>query len=416
MRILLCIWTTLAWAQLSQEANQLLGGAGVAARSRADIIPTNPAHVGSLRFSSVTLNTGAANEEYISRYPGFPANTQSGIGLSPAIPLPQFVYKISPKVGISGFVIPFPVGSDLVGEDIPMVLLGQQNKVDIEGRGTQNGYADLSLGFLMNPQFAIGVGFEYSAVEAKGRVISSVNPDIEVGEFALSRKVFALSLGLKYNLGRIVIGIKTPFVRSTATKQSFDSKLQNNEEQSSGPVSSNSLDFANPIRAGISFRTLPQHEIMMDLVYERVQPNQKRMSLVTLKEKPLDVYDTLSIHAGSIYRINSTLNILNGLSYLPASIGPGGQGPNSKTGFGFFDLIEGMGKGPKRPGWTLGGGLEKRLLPVLGPTGNTSRYRMNLSGGFIYGETSIGIDEKGEQPAAYLVRRMMFPLNISYMF
>ncbi len=169
------------------------------------------------------------------------------------------------------------------------------------------------------------------------------------------------------------------------------------------------------------------------------QKRAKEVSLVGFKEKPLDVYDTLAVFLGSSYPISNEWTLLSGLYYDPASVGPGESGTGGKTGFGFLDLANSLGSPPSKPQIGVGFGSRyafyserplKRRKRRQGSNVNSiaksrtasssdeasERVLFEVEAGLVYSQTEIGIGANGEQPAAYFVRRIQIPIQLSYRF
>ena len=165
--------------------------------------------------------------------------------------------------------------------------------------------------------------------------------------------------------------------------------------------------------------------------YQKAKSGRTRYSVVDLKNKEVDSYDTWSLYTGMQYAFTPEFTLMRGYLNEPGSIGPGAKGDDEKTGFGFMDLAQNLGNPPSRPQWIFSAGAQFNFMKEGDRGSDKSKgdrsakeargrkqnyYKLNLESGITYGETSIGIDETGEQPGAYLVRRFGVPFKLTYRF
>lgn len=415
--------TSTSVAQVSSQlgdSNPLLGKSGTAGLPSIDSVGFNPAIAGELKRSSVQLIWGMESYQYNQRYPGFEAHSSSKTGLSPKLPIPRFIYKATPHFGIGGTIIPFAVSQPISVQDIPIVILSQQSLVDIEGLGKLNALADVSMGYAIHNTFSLGMRFNYVSYEGNGDLTESVG-GTNIASFAVQSETMDLGIGLKFNMPQFSIGIMVSAFQSELVTSKFDTKLGvvKDDEESDGADDngkSKTSGSLNTMRLGIGIRFHPRIYGAFDVEYEKAKKGEKRFSVVDMAEKELDSYDTLSFYSGMEFRVDSQSDVLVGYFNEPGSIGPGTKGEDGKAGFGFFDLALNLGEPPERPVWGMGAGIRYRLQPVRFKKKKRRFYRVILEAGVLYSETSIGIDEQGEQPGAYLAKRYKVPIKIIYRF
>jgi len=399
--------------------NLLLGKTGAAGPASTDAASINPAQAPWLRFSEIQLGWGLQSYTYQMRNKGFSTHEESGSGLDGSTPIPRFVYKPSTRVGVTGMIIPFTVKQDIDVQELPIIVLGQESLVDIVGEGKLKGYADLNLGYIVNKGFSVGANINYVAVEGNGSIETSED-GAKLAEFGVSSTTIRLGVGLKANFSHFSVGVVSPIYSQNKTETSFKSELISGDDDSGDDGGSETTnDFLNPIRVGVGYHLPNRIGASIDVRYKRAKKGQMRYSIVDLAEKELDVYDTWSVYLGTEVRVLPQMDVLVGYLNEPGEIGPGAKGKDEKTGYGFFDLALNLGEPPDKPLWLVGVGARFSFWPEevkRKKRKNITKYRMAVEAGAVYGETSIGIDEDGEQPGAYLVRRYKFPFKLIYRF
>lgn len=414
---------SLAFCQIGDQLgvpNPLIGRTGTAGRPSIDSVVVNPAQAGELSRSEVQGVWGLASTEYSQRYPGFKAHSSNSFGLNPAFPIPRFIWKLNRNFGLGGLIVPFPVSQDINLKDLPIVILEQENSVDIKGRGTLNGMANIVAGYRFNESFSMGANFEYYSLTGYGDVVPTDSSE-PLASFSVKTTQVAVGLGMKVKAKRFSVGLWTNVFSTTQNFTDFSSVLDKNSESTSDPAEATDTggktihsDFLNPIRIGIGVDLSKKWFVTSDVRYTRAGKGQKRYSIVDLKEKPLDSYDTIAVFLGSEVKVNSETDLLFGYFNEPSAVGPGSPGANGKTGFGFMDLAFNLGEPPSSPIWGVGAGARYNFKKV--GRRRAFHYQMAVEGGFVFAETSIGVDEDGEQPGAYLAQRYQFPLKFIYRF
>jgi hypothetical protein len=419
--LLLSLIESSAYAQISGifDGSVLTGKTGSAGEAELSKIVINPAHTGNLPASEIGFNWGLSSEEYNQRYPGFDAHSSSSFGMM-GPPLPSGVWKPTNDFGLSAIILPFPIGQDIAKSGIPIIILNQENTVDFVGSGQVNFLAFGVAGYRFSEYFSLGAQFSY--IDAGGD-FKLLIPGVTDPLATVSANLTTLNsrVGMLLSFGPIVnIGLSLGAFSSSSSQIDFQSSLTGLGGGEAGPApgggESSSSAALNPLRIGVGISPTSRFEISLDIEYDRAS-SKEEFSIVDLKSKPKDLYDTVSVYAGTIVKLKSNWSVLAGYLYEPSAVGPGSPGIDGRSGFGFTDILLGMGELPSRPQWNIGLGFRKgfgkkqRNAKYL-----TSFQRLKFEFGFSYGETSIGINQGGEQPGAYLSRRTRFPIGISYKF
>ncbi len=412
----------LASTSLSQVSSQLgeskpfIGKSGTAGRPSIDGVDFNPAIAGEVKRSSILVTWGASSYEYSQRYPGFEAHSSRKFGLNPKLPIPKFLYKISPRLGVSGTAIPFPVSQTIDVEDIPIVILSQQSLVDIKGEGKVNALADLNIGYAIANQFSVGMRFHYLSYEGGGD-LSESSAGEKIASFDVKSETVNIVMGAKFSAPLFSVGILVGVFKSASVTSKLDSQLNAIQEGDANDDGKDSTSSSlNPLRLGLGVRFHPKVYATIDVEYKKVEKGKKRFSIVDMTEKELDAYDTISFYSGAEVRVDHQTDVMFGYFNEPGSIGPGSKGEDGKTGFGFFDLALNLGEPPEQPVWGLAGGIRYKFDRIRLRKRKRGFYRVIFETGLVYSETSIGIDESGEQPGAYLAKRYKIPVKLVYRF
>lgn len=401
--------------------NALTGKTGVAGPASVDSATYNPAQASLLKQTEVAVGWGPIYTEYMYRYPGFAAQSSKKLGPD-GFPIPRFVYKYQPRIGFGGIIIPFPVNQDIKVKNLPMVIFNQLNFVDIKGKGTLNGFADLFWSYILSPAMSVGVNLKYISFTGKGDLRAAGIGGNPIASFEVSAATTSVGLGTKIRVSdMLTLGVASSVFSSTTQKSSFETNINlgSDEETDNGKAkSTTSSTFLNPLRFGLGLKLSPKTQVMFDLEYVQAPEQGEVFSVVNLTYKKKDVSDTLSPYFGLEFKWSPVTEFLFGGFYEPSSVGPGSPDKNGKAGFGFMDLAMNLGDPPSEPQWMIGGGVRKHFMPVVvsSPKGKKrQKYQLGIEYGITYGETSIGIDD-GEQPGAYYVRRIKLPLTVIYSF
>ncbi len=413
--------------------NYLLGKTGTGHdQARTSSMVYNPAHISEISRPSVGASTGLEFYSYTYRFIGDTAKDNSHIGFA-GIPFPTIVYPFNKALIFGGFIIPIPIPTKVEAKKVPMGLFGQLNHADIGGKATLKFFADIYANIYKNPVLSVAANIYYSSIEADIGVRASGYSGDSLVDVTLTNSNFSLKVGSKLKINsRLYLGVSSTLFTYTSTSTQMNTILNEDKDgdgsaDPSDAVSSSSSIPIKNLRVGTSVKATPRLILYFDADYQR-NVSTKQFSLVDLVEKEKDVSDTLSVYLGGEYVMNPKRQILVGGFYEPASVGPGGQGANTKTGFGFMDLAMSLGSPPSLPAWGVGGGIRmgfmkkrhkkhsssKRNTQVY--TRYTPTYQLTLDAGLVFSKTSIGIGENGEQPASYEVTRFTVPLEVHYTF
>lgn len=134
--------------------------------------------------------------------------------------------------------------------------------------------------------------------------------------------------------------------------------------------------------------------------------------MVDFEEQYVDSYDTFAVRAGAKLLTSSKSAFSAGFVYEPAAVGSGERGADSTTGFGTIDFIPIFAGIDELKPYT-------RVVMGYGQSfGHTKAGydKYSIAGGVAYQQSSLGIDEKGELPAAYAQRKIIFPLQLLYRY
>lgn len=400
--------------------NLLLGKTGATTQASIDSATFNPAQAGQIKETEAQVSWGFQSTQFSQRYPGFEANTSQS-PIIDGLPIPRFVYKLTPRIGIGGIVIPFSLNQDIKAKGLTIVVLGQPHAVNLTGKGTLNGFANLFGGFAVNPALSIGLNFTYLSFKGSGdlSVVDAVGDPL--ASFSVAQTTIKLGVGFKIKPSPpLTIGLSTTAFSHTTQDTAFESGFSSIQNQDAATGENSASDafssFLNPIRGGIGLRINPSIRVYGELEYFRADRQYQEFSVVNLKKKPKDISNTLSAYLGSELEILQDKDILLGFFYEPSSVGPGSKESTGEAGFGFMDLALNLGEPPPRPQWMASSGVRFNLAKEQASIGKKiQRYQMAIETGIAYGETSIGIDN-GEQPGAYLVKRIKVPFKLIYRF
>ncbi len=403
--------------------NPLLGKTGIAGPASVDGASLNPAQAADVPRTQVQVQSGIKYEIYYQRYPGFPTHQSNDLGLY-GLPIPGFVVKPNKRIGLAGFLVPFPVGTSIERKDLPLIILGQENRIDLVGEGKAKFIATGLVGFSIVDGFSVGFAANYLKAGGVFDLLTSGAAEPLATATADITQMGA-SIGFKLDVSRISLGITTRIYSAASTSLTIDSSLQGalgegGPAAAGAPPKSSDNSFMNPIRGGVALELPRRGVVRVEAEYKRAGQREE-FSFVDFSSKPKDTHDTLSAYTGLELPIRANGTILSGFSYEPAEVGAGGQGAEAKAGFGFTDIISGLGAPPSRPRWSLAAGYRHAFGKPADRRGKKDRdepviYPFLIEAGVNYGETSIGIPNNGEQPGAYLVRSTGFPIKFSMNF
>lgn len=401
--------------------NALLGKSGAASEASLDAAYINPAQAALMPMSEIQLSWGLQQQKYQQRYPGFEAHDSQTSGVA-GPPIPGAMFKIGNRFALGGLIIPIQIKQPVDKKEIPFVVLNQENLVDISGEAGLTGYANVMAAMAPTPNFSIGLNIVYLAGTGDFSIVDSQSGG-SVADVTAAISTLSIRAGVRLQLSRFSLGLVTTVYNQTSTDINFDSPLTEavggEQKKEDGGKRDTSTVF-NPIRAGVGITLNPRLIVSADVEYKRVTQVEE-YSIVDLKFKPKDLYDTVSFYSGLEAKMRSTNALLLGYNYEPTAVGPGSRGDGGKAGFGFTDIVTNLGEPPSTPAWSVSGGFRQLFLRrerrgYQGMPPPPPIYHGLFEVGLIYRETSLGIDNEGEQPGAYLVKTTKIPLKFSYRF
>ena len=396
------------------RGDMLLGGAGSARGGEALPTVMNPALSTTVHGSAVGGEASFAQVQRKIRLPGYDATETTTT--SPGLPSWAFAMTRG-RLGFSvaNGLPPLPA-RDVSIRNTPFLILGQQEKIDIDARVTPKGSFTLGAGWKPLPRLSIGLSWSYLAADAAVQISSSDSGTV-LANISGSMTSTRLLAGIHATTGR-------RFSMAAVLQILGENKLDLESDVSTGsalesgggqpPLLSRGLLIGSRYR-GRSFT------LLTDITYRAADAGATRFSMVDLREKPLDNEDMLALRAGAIIRLSRTRSLLLGLDITPSAIGQGSQGEDGTTGYGQFDVglnplqesgpyrqasvgmqIRRYRKAPRRRG-------KRRKAPA-------APLHWQVQTGLVYRYSSVGIDEDGEQPAAYLIRTLMVPVRLEWYF
>jgi hypothetical protein len=386
----------------------------------------NPANAAFIVRSRATFFPNIYNESTLNiRYPGFKSIQKKNNGFG-GIPLFAFVPKLSEKSKITWAITEIlpPVSVPITVEEVPLVILGQVNLIDVNaianvkyGIGGLMAYRfsdQLGVGLLMAHR-AIGVDVGITET-GTGKSVADVNLDIAQTE---------IRFGTRYQTSnkKFAVGLSSIIFQSNETKTTLSSPLTDSGAGGGAPEAAAPAPLIlAQVLGGVSAH-LKKISLHLDIEYIRANTSDKAFSLVDFTEKPRDVYDTVSVRAGAGATLNPTTQIVGGFAYVPASVGPGSQGVDGKAGFGMLDLVMVFaGLEDLKPytayvfGMRRGFGFQ-RTTRKIGKKVTKVLFPQWIAGvGVGFQKSSLGIDESGEQPGAFQQTKVYIPAQITYQF
>lgn len=422
---------------LTAKSNPLLGQSGTAGRSSASSADLNPAHAAMLRTSELDLSTSLyQNSDLKLRYPGFETIEKRSATFFDLLSINAAgIFKVSPRLGLGLADFEPPLAANLKVTEMPVIILGQTNYVDMNIHVQLNGGFTGLLGYRFTSKFSLGLKAHFSSRDISASAVPSEGGG-EVFSYQQHDTTGALGIGSLLEISRqFTLGVSSNVVGYHAQETKISSPLlpsTNNggDSASGGFTTTTPLDN---IRLGLGWTPTSSLLVDLDLDYKR-STAETAYSLAELKEKQLDVYDTLSLSLGGEYAGLENGEYLAGFHYEPSGIGPGSRGEGGKTGYGTFQSLPVYaGQGDLLPYYSVSGGIRMRFLPAknqksddadtskgkwpkASKSGATQLYKVTMETGFVYQSASLGIDESGDQPAAYSQTKVSIPLKVSYLF
>ncbi len=433
----------LLLSSANTQASPLTGNATVASAPTAIGADTNPAFAAMLGRSEAGFSLAPfTSEVYDLRYPGYETVEKNSNGIDFASILGAkggFVYKVNRRfgLGITSFVPPVPITVKV--KDLPLFVLGQKNSIDAEINAKPKGGVTMVMGFEVSPIFALGFKLMIRSISAD-IIATESGKSQEAATISYEDTIFDVSTGIlfhpseKFSLGASVS------IFSVA-KQGIQVNVAGLDMSGEGgglKTQSNLNVALSGLILGVGIRPTPQLLLLTDFEYRRGPRGQKDISLSELREKEKDAYDSFHFRGGVEIAVSASKKLLFGGQYEPSNLGPGGQGDGSKTGFGPLQaMLVYAGQAELMPYWAVAGGmsfdfgklpdsksLEEREESKKGKKKSRKRereredpiHKWNITFGLRYQKASLGIDDDGDQPAAYAQTKISLPLMCSMRF
>lgn len=404
------------------HADPVLGDAG-AAWSTADATQVNPANGA---FLDRTQGTGSIellrNESLYIRYPGGDPviDRKSGLGgLASAVP-PSGVLKLGPNFALGGYIIPPGITVDVNVKKLPIFILSQTQMIDIKVKGTADFIGGFTTSYRFGDMLSLGVGGNLRSISFTANLQSSDAG----GTLATARgKISDMNglVGARLDLvpGKFGVGVgATAFqIHDESIDLETDPSLPVPTEAT--PSGTSQTLPLSQIIAGY-YADLGRIKILGDIRYTRAVQGVEVYSVAELKPKTKEVHDTVGVSGGGVLQFSERLSGLAGFRYEPASVGPGSRSSSEQegtAGFGPLELAEVfVGLKSLTPYTQYAAGFQLMLLPKniaksdrIGRNAPTRYYALTIHGGIGYREATLGIDDNGEQPAAYYQKKIFIP-------
>jgi len=381
--------------------------------------PANAAHVDRTTFQYDPSLFQSSSLKL--RYPGNKPVSSDSSGVS-LMAIPSFVYKVNQKLGIAGAIIPpLPIGLPIEVKEVPLVVLGNQAQVDLKGEGGLNGLLFATVGYQVSNTISVGAAVNFMSANFKIAVTPSEGGDplLNLNGTLVSTDVI---VGARYKPNaRLELGVATSLFSSSQMDIAIDSALT---EESPGGGGGSGTAISN-ILVGMKIK-FSKLRLNLDGKFTRAPEGATDLSLADLQTYPKEVHNTFGVRAGATIKMSESNSVLLGFRYEPSGIGAGSR-EDGLAGFGTMDVINlylpVAGK-PLQPYWKAGGGIQtqfgkKRIRSIERVNGKkkvstTYFNQWIVAGGFTYQKSSLGINENGSLPGAYVQNIMSIPLRIVY--
>ena len=422
--LLQAVFSYHAYSQIELEGSKvLIGGVGAAYNPSFESAQINPAISPFVSTTTIEGNLPISYKKSNIRYPGQPTFTDSGFGFG--FPMIGGIIKPMNRMAISVFAVPFAVSTKIEKSGLPFKVLDQISTIKLAGTGKLVHLYDIGAAYRINKTLSLGLRYYTSAFSGSVNILNSQNSQIASVEAEMTNSFIQTGIYLRLNRA-ISLGLSANLNETSDSKtnmSTFADGTLNNETTEEAPTKiSKSLSKA---RIGIAIALNSKTTISTDIEH-KPKVEKKAASVVDFKVKPVDTYATTSFHFGGDYQFSSNKEIIFGAQNIPSSIGPGSISQN-KIGFGITDILTNLGEIPSKPVFTLAVGLRFKHGKILNKaaikksvrskTGRPDKiYQLKIESGLAYSETSIGVDDSGEQPGAYLATRYIIPIKFTYHF
>ena len=411
-------------------ADPMIGDVAAAVAS-PETTMANPANVVFMERSQIGGAFDSLRQETrFVRFPGSEASvdTERGFSLPVSYQLrPSLVLRPTKRIGLSGFAVPPLISVSTKYKNIPIVVLKSRNSVDLAMRGKLDFMGAGTIGFRFNDKLGVGVGGEIRSATFEADITES-SSGADLGSIKGKASSFDGMFGIRFDPkpGQFAIGVAATVFSIQQQMVNVNTAIIQNENGGIGGLDLKSTVPLNRILIGAQVG-LGRLRLLGDVRFNRFDKESKAFSLVDFKEKKREIYDTVATAVGMVLNVTKTTNVLAGFKYEPTPIGAGSRSTSEEEGLSGFSTIDlapeliGVSQVtpfyPGIPFWQFATGLQVSLdrqtvanKDDVGGKETTSFYRYTLGAGFGYRQASLGIDEDGEQPGAFLIKRMFIPV------
>jgi len=329
-------------------------------------------------------------------------------------------------LALGGYVLPPGITVDVAVKKLPIFLLGQTTLVDIKVKGTADFVGGFIASYRLGDMFSLGIGGNLRSISFS----ANLQPSDSSATLATARgKISDMNglFGIRFDPapGRfgIGIGVTTFQIHEEVIDVEPDPTLPvATIEPPSGTTQT--IPFSQ-LTAGY-YAVIGPLKILGDVRYTRAIQGVQVISIAEnqFKPKTREVYDTVGVSGGGILQFSERFNGLAGLRYEPATVGAGSRATETQegsAGFGPIDLAEVfVGLKPLTPYTQYAVGFQLMMIPKNipktdrnGKSGPHRYFALTIHGGIGYREASLGIDENGEQPAAYYQKKIFIPAGLT---
>lgn len=419
----------LAYPHVGDAMADVLTGDVAAADVSIMTINENPGNSAFLDRSQIGFSPEVFKTETLhARYPGFESVTLSESGLGSILSAPSFIYKPNPRFSLGGYALP-PLGIeiDIKKRQLPVLLLGTLSYVDLLARGRLNGMGQILVGYRVSPSLGVGISASYQSVGFTAELVPSEGGE-KLADLTGDITTVNSTFGVRYEITPVLaVGLSFGLFSQNNQDINVDSLLLSKADAGAGSQGSGGGSVTNPADSfllGGSAAPSATLRLMTDVKYTRANPNSESYSLVDLKNKRRDVHDTLAVRTGAIIGVAPQYSGLLGFRYEPASVGPGSQGEDGTAGFGTIDLVSIFaGFDTLKPytqysigfrmkhGW-VSERAERSKRKSKSAKPPQGYHAWETSFGLVYRLASLGVDENGELPGAYLQKKIFVPVTV----
>lgn len=411
-------------------ADPMIGDVAAAVAS-PETTMANPANVVFMDRSQIGGSFDSLRQETrFVRFPGSEASvdTERGFSLPVSYQLrPSLVIRPTKKIGLSGFAVPPMLSVSNKYKNIPIVVLKARNSVDLAIRGKLDYMGAGTIGYRVNDKLGIGIGGEARSATFEADITES-STGAALGSIKGKSSGFDGMFGIRFDPkpGQFAIGIAATVFSIQQQVVDVSTSIIQNETGGLGGLDLNTTVPLNRILVGAQ-AGFGRLRLLGDVRYNRFDKDAKAFSLVDFKEKKREIYDTVATAVGIVLSVTKGTNFLAGFKYEPSPIGAGSRATQDSEGLSGFSTLDlapeliGVSQvTPVYPGipfWQFATGLQMSLDRQTvankdegGGKETVSYYRYTLGAGFGYRQASLGIDADGEQPGAFLIKRMFIPV------